>query len=208
MKAKWYFSTLVIALTLLGVCQKQISVPNQEIVMEFIYDEVTSDEVQDAIAVVKKQLLTLGIDNIQVGKKEDGRLKITYYSDVDVASIKKIFSSEEKKLELDYAFSNKDEEHSKFPSNENKNGYNLDVYEIQNGTDAESDLNGTYIAELKHEYDRFSNPNLYIGKLNTSEEDRIVKIAYKVRRHIAITIDNMSHNVPDVRAGPAAYGNS
>ncbi|WP_303318107.1 hypothetical protein Q4Q34_11770 [Flavivirga abyssicola] len=201
MKAKWYFSTLVIALTLLGVCQKQISVPNQEIVMEFVYDEVTSDEVQDAIAVVKKQLQTLGIDNIQVGEKEDGRLKITYYSDVNVASIKKMLSKE-KKLALDYTSYNHEEEDSKHPSSEDKNSYNLDVYEIQKGVDGESDLNGTHVVELKHEYDRFSNPNFYIGKIDLSEEDRIVKIAYKVRRHIAIVIDDMSHNVPDVRAGP------
>ncbi|GAA3615986.1 hypothetical protein Q4Q39_01495 [Flavivirga amylovorans] len=207
MKAKWYFSTLVIALTLLGVCQEQISVPNQEIVMEFIYDEVTSDEVQDAIAVVKKQLRALGIDNIQVGEKEDGRLKITYYSDVNVASIKKILSKE-KKLALDYTSYNQDEDHSKLPSNENKNSYNLDVYEIHKSVDGESDLNGTLVVELKHEYDRFSNPNFYIGKIDVSEEDRIVKTAYKVCRHIAIAMDDMSHNVPDVRAGPVLLGNS
>lgn len=207
MKAKWCFSTLVIALTLLGVCQDQISVPNQEIVMEFIYDEVTSDDVQEAIAVVKKQLQTLGIDNIQVGEKEDGRLKITYYSDVNVASIKKILS-EEKNLELDYAPYSEDKERNGFPSSKNKNVYNLNVYEIQNSTDGESDLNGIYVVELKHEYDRFSNPNLYIGTIDVSDEDRVVKIAYKVRRNISIAIGDMSHNVPDVRAGPAANGNS
>ncbi len=203
MNAKWYFSTLVIALTLLGVCQEQFSVPNQEIVMEFIYEEVSSDEVQDAIAVVKKQLQTLGIDNIQVGKKEDGRLKITYYSDVNVASIKRILSKE-KNLELDYTPYNQDEKHTGFPSDENKNGYNLDVYEIQKGTDGESGLNGTYVAELKHEYDRFSNPNLYIGKIDSSDRDQVVKVAYKVRKHVVITIDDMSHHVPDVRAGPTS----
>lgn len=207
MKAKWYFSTLVIALTLLGVCQEQVSVANQEIVMEFVYDEVTSGDVQDAIAVVKKQLHTLGIYNIQVGEKEDGRLKITYYSDVNVASIKKLLSKE-KKINLDYTSYNQDEEHSELPTNENKNSYNLDVYEIQQDTDGESDLNGIYVVELKHEYDRFSNPNFYIGKIDVSEEDRIVKIAYKVRRHIAIAMDDMSHYVPDVRAGPRAYKNS
>ena len=207
MKAKWYFSILVIALTLLGVCQEQVSVPNQEIVMEFIYDEVTSDEVQDAIAVVKKQLQALGIDNIQVGEKEDGRLKIIYYSDVTVASIKKILS-EEKNLELDYGPYSEDKEHTRFPSSESKNGYNLDVYEIQNGTDAESDLNGTYVVELKYEYNRFSNPNLYINKIDSSEKDSIVKVTYKVCRSIAIAIDHVSHNVPDVRAGPAPNGNS
>ncbi len=203
MKAKWYFSTLIIALTLLGVCQKQISVPNQEIVMEFVYDEVSSDEVKDAIAVVKKQLQTLGVDNIQVGEKEDGRLRITYYSDVNVASIKKIFS-EEKKIELDYAPFSQDKEDTEFPTGENKNGYSLDVYEIQKGTDGTSDLNGTYVAELKHEYDRFSNPNLYIGKIDSSDRDKIVEVAYKVRRHITISIDDMSHSVPDVRAGPTS----
>ncbi|MDO5971573.1 hypothetical protein Q4Q35_17350 [Flavivirga aquimarina] len=207
MKAKWYFSALVIALTLLGVCQKQISVPNQEIVMEFIYDEVTSDEVQDAIAIVKKQLYTLGINNIQVGEKEDGRLKITYYSDVNVARIKQLLSKE-KNLELDYASHNQDKEKNEFPFNDSKNSYNLDVYEIQKGADSESDLNGIFVVELKHEYDRFFNPNLYVDIIDGYEKARIVKITYKVRRNIAIAIDDMSHHVPDVRAGPVAIRNS
>ncbi|GAA3637637.1 hypothetical protein [Flavivirga jejuensis] len=207
MKTKWYFSTLVITLTLLGICQERFSVPNQEIVMKFIYEEVSSGEVQEAIAVVKKQLQILGADNIQVGEKEDGSLKITYYSDVNVANIKKILSKG-KDLDIGFASSNQDQEHSKFPSSENTTGYNLDVYEIQKGTDGDSSLNGTLVVELKHEYDRFTNPFLYVGAVNSKERDQIVKVAYILRRNIAIAIDNISHNVPDVRAGPNTLGNS
>ncbi|AUP80427.1 hypothetical protein [Flavivirga eckloniae] len=202
MKAKWYFSTLIIALTLLGVSQKQISVPNQEIVMEFIYDEVTTDDVQNAIAVVKKQLQTLGIDNVKVGEKADGRLKITYYSDVNVDHVKRVLSKE-KNLELDYASQQQDKKHNKLPNNENTNGYNLNVYEIQKGADSDSSLNGTYVVELKHEYDRSYNPNLYISIIGSDEKDQITEVAYRVRKNIAIAIDNMSHCVPDVRAGPS-----
>jgi preprotein translocase subunit SecD len=205
MNSRWYFSTLIIILILFGVCQKQISVPNQEIVLEFIDNKVTSDEVQEAIAIVKNQLQSLGVDEIEVQEEADGRLRITYYSDVNVTSIKKIFSEREN-LELGYASYNQDEEDTRFPSDKNSNSYHIDVYEIQNGADADFGLDGKYVLELKHEYDRFSNPNVYLSttKIEVSDSNEIPKVTYKVRRNIAIAIDDNSRHVPDVRAGPVS----
>ena len=101
MKQKWYLSTFVLILVLLGYSRQQAYVPNQEIVMQFVDADVTSDVTQNAIAIVKKQLQTIGIANIQVRETVAGRLKITYNSDLDVASIKRIFSKE-LSLELGY----------------------------------------------------------------------------------------------------------
>ena len=178
---------------------------NQAIVIEFIDEEITSCEIQDAIAIVKKQLESIGVDNIEVQEEEDGRLKITYYSNVNVASIKG-FLSEGENIELGYAFNEQNQEDSKFPSKENSNSYNLDVYEIQKSTDIQFGLDGKYVLELNHEYDRFTNPNVNVslGLIDINESDRLVKVAYKLHRNIAIAIDNTSHKIPEVRAGPIA----
>lgn len=209
MKAKWYFSTLIIIFALLGAFQEKVSVPNQEIVLQFSDAEVSSNKAQNTLAIVVQQLQTVGISDIQVREQENGQLRITYYSDTDVASIKKTLS-QENQLEIGLTSFNKDENHSKFPFKNKSNDYNLDVFEIQNKADAGSDLNGKFVLELKQEYDRFSNPNVhpYVIEIDDEEKDRIVKVAYKANRNVANAIDNTSYKIPEVRAGPSNNGNS
>lgn len=210
MKQKWYLSTFVLILVLLGYSRQQAYVPNQEIVMQFVDAEVTNDVTQNAIAIVKKQLQTIGIANIQVRETAAGRLKITYYSDLDVASIKRIFSKEIS-LELGYTSLGpiEDGEQDKFPSDKSSNSYNLNVCEIQNSYDAESDFNG-YVLELNHENEHYYKP-VVDGSLDNNdarERSRIEKIDYKTQRNIAFAIDNSSRIIPEVRAGPASKTNS
>ncbi len=202
MRAKWYVSTLIIVFSLLGIFREQISVPNQEIVLEFEYNKITTDDVEDVIAAVKKELHTLGADNINVGKQEDGKLRITYYSDVNVVNVKKILSEAEVPGLVGIPF-NQDQENEEFPfTGDHTIGYNLNVYEIQKDIDGSGDLNGTLVTELKHEYDRSTHPNLYFFKIEDDDQDHILEVIYRVQRTIAIAIDTISHNVPDVRAGP------
>jgi len=209
MKAKWYFSTLLIIFALLGVFQEEVSVPNQEIVLQFSDAEVSSNKAQNTLAIVVQQLQTVGISDIQVREHKNGQLRITYYSDTDVASIKRTLS-QENKLEIGFASFNEDENHSKFPFKNKSNDYNLDVFEILNKADAESDVNGKFVLELKQEYDRFSNPNVYpyVIEIDDEEKDRIVKVAYKANRNVASAIDNTSYKIPEVRAGPSNKGDS
>ena len=62
MKMKWYFGALIIVFTLLGVYQNRISVPNQEIVLQFTDVNITSDEAENTIEIVKEQLQAIGIN--------------------------------------------------------------------------------------------------------------------------------------------------
>ena len=210
MKQKWYLSTFVLILVLLGYSRQQAYVPNQEIVMQFDDADVTSDVTQNAIAIVKKQLQTIGIANIQVRETVAGRLKITYNSDLDVASIKRIFSKE-LSLELGYVSlgSLEDGEQDEFPSNKSSNSYNLNVSEIQNSYDAESDFNG-YVVELTLENERLYNPvvDLSIDKNDAREKNRVEKLAYLIQRNIALALNDSSRIIPEVRAGPASNSNS
>ncbi|WNH08005.1 hypothetical protein [Thalassobellus suaedae] len=204
MKKRWYISTLVVILTVLGVVfHEQISVPNQEIVLQFANVDTTTNQAQKTIAIVKKQLQDLGVQNIQVAEIEKGSLRISYYSDTDVASIKKTFSKE-KHIILDYAPFSQDKNPVKSPLNDDSFSYNIDVFEIDNGNHSDLGFNGKYVLEPKPKNDRFFNPNVYLSanNIDISEKDSIIKVAYKIRRNITITIDNALHKIPEVRALP------
>ena len=92
MKPKWYLNTFILIIAFLGAVLQQFSVPNQEIVLQFEGHEISLDETENAIADVKKLLQDIGIKKIKVYKGANGVLKISYFSQVDVVSIKKIFS--------------------------------------------------------------------------------------------------------------------
>ena len=204
MLKKWYISTFIVVLTLLGVVsQQQTITPNQEIVLQFNDVEVSNDDIEHTITIVKKQLQDLGANAIHVYEAGYGHLKITYYSDADIDSIKKIFSKENK-LEIDYTAQNRRNQSNKIPLEDNNIGYNLNIYEIQKGNDVDWDFNGINVLELKAKNDRFFEPNLYItfNRLDVSRDDKVEKEAFKARKNIEISTDNTLHKIPEVRAGP------
>ena len=203
MNSRRYIGALIIVLTFLGVVyQQQNTLPNQEIILQFTDVKVTSAETQSTIAIVKNQLQNLGANNIQVKETKNGTLKITYYSNTNVINIKKTLS-QENKLVLDYA-TNK--ESSELPAENSSIGYYLDVYEIKQGNQTDWNLVENNVLEQKIENDRFFNPNFFvlINTKHLNDKDLITKVAYKVRRNVTIAIDNTSHNIPEVRAGPMA----
>ncbi|WP_055442798.1 hypothetical protein [Lacinutrix himadriensis] len=198
---KWYICTLVIAFTLLGyISKEQSALPNQKIVLQFSDTTITSNEIENTVAIVKKQLFDLGVDNIQIHKIENNQLKITYYSDADVVLVKKILSNE-KNLAIDYPSKSKEE---KVPSNKDTANYNLDVFKIQDAKDANSGFDGKVAIEPKLESDRYSNPNVYFSAsiVEIIEIHTDIQVAYKVNTNIAIAIDYTSYKIPEVRAGP------
>ena len=202
MKTKWYFGTFIFLLTLFVVNQQQISVPNQEIVVQFSSDEVTLLETQNTIAIVKKQLQEAGVEKIKVHRGENGAIKISYFSRVDVVSIKKIFSEEINiNLGVTSVFNTKDFNNSQ--SNNNSDSYKLDVYEIKKGDDLDLENNG-FAVELKSNNDRFFSLDVYFFKteISISKVNKDEKVAYKIHRYLPVVKNNSSHIIPEVRAGP------
>lgn len=201
---KWYVITLLVVLSVLGVVsQEQILIPNQEIVLQFTDVEITSQDAQNTIAIVKKQLQSLGVDNIQVKKTHNGKLKIAYYSSADISIIKKTFSKD-KNLDVDYTSQSEDKDTNGFPLSENRVTYNLDVYEIENVVDSDSGFNGIHLIELDSKSDRFFDPNPYVTVTNIDFriKNNCVKVAYTIYHNMAMAIDNASKSIPEVRAGP------
>lgn len=204
MKKKWCFGILITALTTLVVIQRQTVVPNQEIVLEFVDIEVSSLEAQNAITVVKKQLESIGVKNTRISKGlKDGKLKIAYYSDVDVEYIKRILS-EAQNVQLGHVFYDQNKEDNPFPLDKNSKDYNLDVYEIQKSTDSNTDFNGKYVLEIKQQYDRDSSNYTYsfFAVIDVDDINGLAAVTQKVNVNITIAIDNTLHNIPEVRAGP------
>lgn len=206
MKMKWYFGALIIVFTLLGVYQNRISVPNQEIVLKFTDVNITSDEAENTIEIVKEQLEAIGIDIIWVRELKDGQFKIAYYSTSDVASVKEILSNE-KNLKIGFTSNNLSDNTSNFPSDKKSKTYKLDVYEIHKSTDSESGLDGKYVITLKQDYNRFYYPNdvIFNNDIDAKDGNIIAEVAYKVHVSIALAIDNSSGNIPEGRAGPVPF---
>ena len=204
MKMKWYISTLILVLTAFGIYQNKISSPNQEILVQFGTDEVSIEQTQTAIASIKQQLNAFGVEVIQVNQSESGKLKISYYSSVDVESIKQMLS-EDDQLVLGNVSGNAD--NSKFPSDKKSKKYNLDIYEIQQSSDGTQGAAGTAVVIVKQDYDRFLNPNIFLPFhiVDATKTDLSVKEALKVYTTIAIAIDTTSRNIPEVRAGPSTF---
>jgi hypothetical protein len=202
MKPKWYLSTFILIVAFLGAGLQQFSVPNQEIVLQFEDQEISLVETENAIANIKKQLQDIGVEKIQVYKGDNGVLKISYFSEIDVVSVKKIFSKE-KALKLSYSSLDIEEGSSKMPSKNKLNTYQLDVFEIQKSIGNEGDSNGL-VVELLPENDRSFNPDVYYSTLlkELRFKNKIEKAAYIIYSNRSIEIDNSSYNTPEVRAGP------
>jgi hypothetical protein len=204
MQLKRYIGAIIFILSFLAVISEQeFNVPNQEIVLEFNHVAVTSNEAETAVAHVKSKLQILGASQIKVQQTAQGKLKITYHSDADVASIKKIFSKD-LEYKLDSTSLDKKNQQTGFPSEESTVAYNLDVFEIHNGNTSGWDFDGKCVLSTDTKSDRFSDPNasFFIEVVNVSLENNTVKTAYKVRRNISISTENNLHKIPEGRAGP------
>ena len=195
MNRKGYFGALIIILTLFGASQENLTVPNQEIVLQFSSVSISSNEAQLTIANVKEQLETIGVLKVDIREEANGRLVISYFSDVTVANVK------DSLLAVDYA-SNEDNQ-SDFPK---EHTYNLDVFEIIKSSDTGFGSTGKSIFEFKQDYDRFSNPNVFVSAsdINEVENNVEVLVAYKQNKTIAMAINNIPHQIPECRAGPVS----
>ncbi len=205
LQPKWHFSIALLFIAVLGsiLGQQQTTVPNQEIVLQFANEDISLNDAQHTIAIVEQELQRIGVVYIQVSEQEDGRLVISYYSDTTVESIKKLLSAQ-KELALGIVSSNKNQIPLQLPSKDNIIGYNLDVYEIQDGQNSFSHLDGKSAVEFKSGLRRFVNPNFYIPTeaVYLIDREQVLKVDFSFQRYIVIAKDYRSHKIPEVRAGP------
>ena len=206
MNAKWYASTLIIILALLGLNQEQNKVANQQIVLQFEDEKLASESSYDEVLVsITKRLESLGITAIEIVENTNTQLSIRYYSDIDALSVKEFLSDSN---DLLITYKNVENKSSKNSEDEFPENCNLVVSDLQQQVNDGLSENGKFAFELKQDYHRFSNPVvLYFNDAIGLEQDAIVDIAIKINKAIVIGIDNTSITIPQVRAGPYVNGN-
>ena len=79
--------------SLLGLSLQQPSNTHQEIIIKYSDAKgITLETQNNTIAIVKKQLQKIGINYLKVSKDHQGHLKISYFSSLDTAFIKKVLN--------------------------------------------------------------------------------------------------------------------
>ncbi|WP_339626745.1 hypothetical protein [uncultured Winogradskyella sp.] len=205
MKSRLHFGLLVVLLAFLGTYLEHNVVPNQQILVQFSKTDISLIDAKNTIAAIQLKLERNGATHIQIGKNHTGDLRITYYSNADVAHIKALLSSEQ---DFSIAYQ-QNQKNSDEPSNAQKdNVYKLNISEIQQGSTAHSDFDGIQVTEVNQKLDRFS-----ASKVNTSGQ--FVRPNYKLSgatlSHNAVSftgdaISAFSYKIPEVRAGPWLFG--
>lgn len=202
MNFRWYLIVLTVALAYFGISVERPTVANQEIVVQFAANSINAEDTQNAISEITEQLKAVGVSEIKVSELLNGKLKVTYYSTVEVALIKDLFTKQNK-LQLDGTAFNETDGSSKIPLNQSPNSYQLEVVKIK--TDFGSDLGLQGLpAGVKSLKDQFVNPNVSLSVCSSEIPTKHLFeiVAFKNYRNISLLIDNSSYKIPEVRAGP------
>src|SRR5690554_2550024 len=62
--------------------------PNQEIVVRFDAQSVSAADAKRAVSQITKRLKAIGVAHVQVSELHGGKLKVSYYSTIEVSVIK------------------------------------------------------------------------------------------------------------------------
>ena len=172
MSAKWYISTLLLIFAVFGAFQEQVSIPNQEIMLEFVDAKINKQNIDNTIADVRKKLLNVGISNIIIKETKNGTLKISYFSVVEVDNIKEAIIKDNK-----FVF-------NKNSKNNSSSNYNIAIYELTDEPGI-SNLDYKFIFEIKYHTDRFTTDTYFafVKKIEQYKTDQLFKIAYKVNKN-------------------------
>ncbi|WP_420574531.1 hypothetical protein [Kordia sp.] len=206
MFAKKYLSALIILLTLLGFYKEQTPAPNQEIELQFAKNTTLSEQTEEVIQAIKEQLKALGVENIQVRQQAEGTLKIAYYSNENVTAIKEFLQAEGITSDTESGEIPVDGKTIVFEEYAEVDGYKIDVYELQTTVNPYTALQGKFILALQKDYDKSPNPNSFANTNSFISGDfkTTIELAYTESSYTAIPKENISYEIPDVRAGPFA----
>ena len=205
MKLKIHFGIVMVFLMFLGTYIEHNIAPNQQIVIQFTNDQISSDKANSAAEALKQQLKDIGAKKLDIGEFNSGQLTITYYSDTDVMRIQKVLTDDD--LVLDYSLENESNDKS-IPEKEEL--YKFNVSEIQDSPINNWDFEGIEITELNHKSDRYYFPKLKYSSTKEDIENHSFKecLRLKIPSIYHFNKSKFAHRIPQVRAGPSFLGNS
>ncbi|MGJ8744869.1 hypothetical protein [Polaribacter sp.] len=198
MKAKWYLCTLFLLFICFSAFQEEVTIPNQEIVLEFVDTKIDKKDIESSIAEVQEKLLKIGVANITINKTHNGTLKISYYSAFHIDNIKE-------KLAQDHTIVlNKNSDPKE--KNNSSSKYNIDIHELTNETDI-SNADFHFVIEVKYNSDKLTTYNsfAFIKKTDQVKANTLFKTTYKVNKNNYFIKDRTAYNEPEVRAGPQSF---
>jgi hypothetical protein len=199
MKFRWYIGVLLLLFACIGAFQDQASVPNQEVVLEFVDEKVDENDIKSTIADVQEKLLEIGVSNIQVTEKKGNTLKISYYSITPIDNIKEILL-EENQLIVDQNSDDKNKEEKRDSSAD----YKINVYKLTDDTKLAN--KDKLVFENQYKTDRSIVYNYgFVKSSKVSKANQLYKTAYNNYKNNPFTKDYTSHKEPEVRAGPHTY---
>lgn len=198
MNSRWYISTLFLIFIYFGTFHEQVSMPNQEIVLEFVDAKIDQKDIKNTIADVREKLLEIGVSNIKILETKNSTLKISYYSIINTENIKEALLFESQ-LALNQKSGNKEDNNTYLD-------YKIDIYELTDRTDI-SKNNDEFVFDNKYNADRstLNHNNVFAKSSKILKANQLFKIAYSAYRDNPFTKDYTSHKEPDVRAGPYIY---
>ena len=203
MKTKLHFGILVLLLAFLGTFIEETTVPNQQIVIQFSNKAISAQDTDNAIEAIQNKLQSTGATQIEIGKNDNGELRITYHSDADVTYIQNaLFIEEDFKL----AYQSTQKHTNNFPESTNVKDYELNISEIKISKNFNWDFEGTQVTEVNQKTDHSNQLKInYSGKqIDSKQSNRLIKVAVLVNNTLTITVNNHSYNIPEVRAGPTS----
>lgn len=201
MKTKLHFGIITVLLAFLGTFFEQNTAPNQQIVIQFSDDAFTAADTEDAIEAIQGQLHRIGVTQIHVGQSQSGQLRITYFSEEDVAHIKDaLFKTEDFKI----TYNSSNESSSDFPNKKNVKDYELNVSEIKTSTSNNWDLEGTQVTEFNHKTDHSNTLKVHDSshQVNSELNNHVINTSIANYKVEVIVSNNSSYKIPEVRAGP------
>ncbi len=205
MSTKFFFGFLISMVSLLGLGLQQPSNTHQEIIISFSdAKEITLETQNNTIAIIKKKLQKIGVNYFWVQKDDQGRLKISYFSSVDTAFIKKVLN-QENHFAVRY-LSNLYNNQPVDRSDTNSSNYYIDVFEIPKTFENPTEDSGLVI-QLLSNTDRLFKQNLYDHYLSIVNEDSSLAQKFKSTFYSKkiIEVNARSCEIPQVRAGPFSY---
>ncbi|AXG72309.1 hypothetical protein KORDIASMS9_04580 [Kordia sp. SMS9] len=208
MIAKKCFSALLILTILFGFYKEQTPAPNQEIELQFSDNVAVTQDATLIIQAIKQQLENVGVENIQVRERTAQTLKIAYFSEDAVATIKEFLVEKGLLANDELPTIPAEEQQVYLKAYANVDQYKIDIYELQSTSDSYfGGAHGKYILDLHKEFDKSPTPNSFAKASSFIEGDYhilAIEFTYTISGDTVIHKEHIAYEIPDVRAGPSA----
>ena len=191
--------------SLLGLSLQQTSNTHQEIIIKYSDAKgITLETQNNTIAIVKKQLQKIGINYFKVSKDHQGHLKISYFSSLDTASIKKVLN-EGNYFALSY-LPNQNNKQTEDHSGTKSLNLRLDIFKIPKTFENPIENSGL-VVQLLLKTDRYFIQDVFGGySLFNDQYDCLTqqnKFKYHSKQETKVDVECLK--TIQIRAGPFPY---